>query len=161
MPIYEFFCPDCNTIFSFLARSANTDKRPSCPKCSRPNLEKQVSLFSATGGAEEPGQDDLPISDTRMEQAMAQLADRAEKIDENDPRQEAALMREFSKLTGMEYGRSMDEAISRLEAGEDMDAIEREMGDALDSDETPFLMPGSNPTRQKTLPRRDETLYEM
>jgi hypothetical protein len=26
MPMYEFYCPDCNTIFTFLSKSVNTEK---------------------------------------------------------------------------------------------------------------------------------------
>ncbi|MCK4728291.1 MAG: zinc ribbon domain-containing protein, partial [Desulfobacterales bacterium] len=33
MPIYEFYCEDCNTIFNFFSRSVNTTKRPPCPRC--------------------------------------------------------------------------------------------------------------------------------
>ena len=164
MPIYEFYCPDCNTIFNFLARNPNTTARPSCPKCSRPDLDKQVSRF-ATVGSEKNGDDDdgMPVSDARMESAMAQLAGEAENMNENDPRQEADLMRKFSKLTGINYGAAMDEAIGRLEAGEDMEDIERDMGDALESEDLPFVMPDSGTGRssRQSAPRHDENLYEM
>ena len=30
MPIYEFFCPDCNTVFSFYSPTVNTRKIPLC-----------------------------------------------------------------------------------------------------------------------------------
>ena len=31
MPIYEFYCAKCNTIYNFFSRTANTDKIPTCP----------------------------------------------------------------------------------------------------------------------------------
>ena len=33
MPIYEFYCRKCNTIYNFFSRSVNTEKIPFCPKC--------------------------------------------------------------------------------------------------------------------------------
>ena len=75
MPIYEFYCSDCNTIFNFFARSANTNKKPKCPKCKVKTLERQMSVFSFTGNAKEGGDmDDLPIDERKMEKAMQQVA---------------------------------------------------------------------------------------
>jgi hypothetical protein len=87
-----------------------------------------------------------------MEKAMHMLAGEADKINEDDPRQAANLMR-----TGMH------EALKRMEAGEDPDAIEAEMGDLLE-DEEPFLLPdkkGSAKKGQRPAPRRDEKLYDL
>ena len=53
MPIYEFYCPDCHTIFNFLSKSINTTKRPHCPKCKGRKLRREVSSFALTGRAEE------------------------------------------------------------------------------------------------------------
>jgi hypothetical protein len=58
----------------------------------------------------------------------------------------------------------MDEAIRRLEAGEDPDEIEEEMGDALEQ-EDPFAAGGAagglRNLRRRLPPSRDETLYEL
>jgi len=164
MPIYEFYCPDCHTIFNFLSKSVDTKKRPPCPRCKRKRLERQVSLFAVTGEAsEDGGLDDLPIDEGKMEQAITELAGEAEKINEDDPKQAAQLMRKFSRMTGMKLGDGMEEALGRLEAGEDPEAIEQEMGNLMDEEE-PFVMPGKKGTagrRAKPAPRRDKTLYEM
>ena len=91
------------------------------------------------------------------------LASEAEGVDEEDPRAAAQLMRKLSDMTGIEYGENMQEALRRLEAGEDPDAIEAEMGDLLEGDEDPFIMPGKKggKGRRKLPPERDDTLYEM
>ena len=167
MPIYEFYCPDCHTIFNFLSRSVNVKKQPSCPKCRKRKLRREISMFAMTGKAAEPGAtDDLPIDESRMEQAITALASEAEGINEDDPRQAAQLMRKFSKMTGLEFGNGMEEALGRMEAGEDPERIEQEMGDLIES-EDPFLAAeggagkkGSKST-DRGEPDRDPTLYEM
>jgi hypothetical protein len=57
----------------------------------------------------------------------------------------------------------MNEALKRMESGEDPDQIESEMGDILQGEE-PFMMPGATGTSgkpKKPAPQRDETLYEL
>lgn len=163
MPIYEFYCSRCNTLYSFLSKSVNTTKRPSCPRCKKPKLERQVSAFALTGGAkEDDGPDDLPFDESKMERAITELAGDAENISEDDPRQAARLMRKFSQMTGMEFGEGMEEAIGRMESGEDPEKIEAEMGDIMEN-EDPFVLPGTKgggKTRREP-PRRDGALYEM
>ncbi len=56
MPVYEFYCSECHAIFNFLAKRAGTDKKPSCPRCNFPELEKQVSAFAISKNLEEPPQ---------------------------------------------------------------------------------------------------------
>jgi putative FmdB family regulatory protein len=164
MPIYEFYCKDCHTIFNFFSKSINTTKKPKCPSCKTKTLTRQMSAFAFTGKAKEDGDmDDLPFDEGKMEKAMNMLAGEAENISEDDPRQAANLMRKLTDMTGMELGPGMQEALRRMEAGEDPDAIEAEMGDLLE-DEEPFLMPekkGSAKGTKMAPPRRDETLYDL
>jgi putative FmdB family regulatory protein len=166
MPIYEFLCQDCNTIFNFLSSRINTEKRPDCPKCGRKNLARQVSAFAVIGKAKEPGGDnDNPLAgldETKMEHALEGLMREAEGMNEDDPRQMAQLMRKFSDKTGISLGEPMHEAIARMEAGEDPDEVEKDMGDLLDADDA-FTLEGlkkkirSGPKQ----PVRDETLYQL
>ena len=164
MPIYEFYCKDCHTIFSFFSKSVNTTKKPKCPSCKTRTLSRQMSAFAITGKATEDGDmDDLPFDEAKMEKAMNMLAGEAENINEDDPRQAANLMRKLTDMTGMELGPGMQEALKRMEAGEDPDAIEAEMGDLLE-DEEPFLMPekkGKAKGTKRAAPKRDETLYDL
>ena len=164
MPIYEFYCEDCHTIFNFFSRSVNTTKKPKCPSCKTKTLTRQMSAFAFTGKAKEDGDmDDLPFDESKMEKAMNMLAGEAENMNEDDPRQAANLMRKLTDMTGMELGPGMQEALRRMESGEDPDAIEAEMGDILE-DEEPFLMPekkGGKKGTKRAAPRRDETLYDL
>lgn len=164
MPIYEFYCKDCNTIFNFFSKTVNINKKPQCPKCKSNTLTRQVSLFAITGNAKEDSEmDDLPFDEGKMEQAMQMLAGEADKINEDDPRQAANLMRKLSDMTGLELGPSMNEALKRMENGEDPEQVEAEMGDILENEE-PFFMPGKKGKRIKAkrfAPLRDETLYDL
>jgi len=162
MPIYEFYCGKCNTVFSFFSRTVDTTKTPACPKCRRP-LKRQMSVFAKVScGKEEPSGDGIPsLDEAKMEKAMAMLAGEAEKISEDDPRQAARLMRKLSDATGLSLGAGMEEALSRLEKGEDPDRIEAEMGDLLEGEE-PFVLEGKGKRGgQKPKPRVDETLYDL
>lgn len=169
MPIYEFYCHKCNTIYNFLSRTIQPDKRPRCPHCKRVTLDKQISVFAHTGRAKEAsaggGEPEMAMDESKMERAMDALAREADGMSEEDPRQAADLMRKFSKMTGMKLGSGMQEALNRLEAGESPDAIEAELGDRLEK-EDPFIMPdkdkrGSSKIATRPAPKRDATLHEM
>jgi putative FmdB family regulatory protein len=166
VPIYEFYCPDCHTVFSFLARRPSA-KRPACPRCRRPRLERRASRFAISSGRPEPTADEGPgaADEARMESALAEMAADAEKIDESNPRQMAGFMRSFFQRTGMPMGHGVEEAIRRMEAGEDPDRIEEEMGDLLDGagPDTPEPEAAGLRRLRRALasPRVDETLYEM
>ena len=87
-------------------------------------------------------------------------------MDDEDPRQAARMMRKLYESTGMKLGDKMEEAIRRMESGEDPDKIEEEMGDFLDEEDPLF---GGEPTSAKLKglskkfrpPQVDETLYEL
>lgn len=162
MPIYEFYCEACNTLFNFFSRRVNTAAQPGCPKCSR-TLKRQMSTFATIGRAKE-NEDGLPadIDEAKMERVLGELAMEAENIDEDDPRQMARIMRKFTEKSGLDLGGSMEEALTRLEAGEDPEVIEQEMGDIFDGEDPLSLLKkkgrkgGGRPE-----PIQDETLYEL
>jgi putative FmdB family regulatory protein len=163
MPIYEFYCEECNCIYNFFSKTINTEKIPVCPKCETGTpLSRQVSVFAVTGRASEDSEDtDLPFDESKMEKAMAMLEKEAGNINEDDPRQAADLMRKLSDMTGMELGDGMNEALRRMENGEDPDQIEAEMGSLLEN-EDPFILPGAKGKAARALkPKRDETLYDL
>ena len=86
MPIYEFFCDHCNTIFNFFSKTINTSKRPKCPQCRTRRLDRRMSAFAVTGRASEDGDaDDLPFDEAKMENAMNMLAGEAENINGEGP----------------------------------------------------------------------------
>ena len=166
MPIYEFYCADCHRIFSFLSRRIDTEGRPACPRCERKALSRLPSAFAISKGRKEepaggPGPD---IDDARLERAMESLASEAEGLNEDDPRQAAHFMRRMFEAAGMPVGDGMEQALKRLESGEDPEKVEADMGDVFDEDPLAPKAPGSAAARlrRKLLPPSvDSTLYEM
>jgi putative FmdB family regulatory protein len=163
MPIYEFYCKDCHMIFNFFSRSINTETRPLCPKCGKLKLDRRMSIFSM-GRKNAEGDDENPMPDldeSKMEQAMNLLAKEADHMDENDPRQAANLMRKLTDMTGLNLGASMEEALQRMETGEDPEQIEAEMGDLLEGEEPFNLKKKSSKILKSRPPQKDEKLYEL
>jgi hypothetical protein len=121
-----------------------------------------MSAFSRITDTKKEGEaDDLPIDEAKMEKAMELLAREADGINEDDPRQAAGLMRKFTDATGATLGPGMEEALKRMEAGEDPEQIEAEMGDLI-AEEEPFMFDGKMSAKaRKARPRQDETLYEL
>jgi len=164
MPIYEFYCQKCNTIYSFFSRSVNTKKIPNCPKCKDVRLQRKISVFATISSRKDQGSADNdmpPIDEAKMEKAAAMLASESGKINEDDPRQAAMLMRRLSDATGLTMGPGMEEALSRMERGEDPDNIEAEMGDVLAGEEPFILESKGKRRRRKSGPMVDETLYDL
>jgi putative FmdB family regulatory protein len=166
VPIYEFYCCDCHALFNFLSRTIDTAKRPACPRCGRPDLERRLSRFAISKGRSEPSPKDegMPeIDEDKLERAMEELASETEGMNEDDPRAMARMMRKLSNSTGLNLGAGMEEAIRRMEAGEDPDQIEEEMGDVL-GEESPLLgQSGGLRGFSKRLrpPEVDENLYDL
>jgi len=138
MPIYEFACPKCRKIFSFLSKRINPDRLPVCPKCGNKNLEKQMSRFAMTRGLAEAeaGEGDegpMPVmDDPRIERAMAEMEREMGQLDENNPKHMAHIMRKMKEiLPPGSMPKELDVAIKRLEAGEDPEKIEEDMGDVF------------------------------
>src|ERR1044072_6012219 len=137
MPIYEFACPKCRKIFSFLSKRMNPDRLPACPKCGNKKLEKQMSRFAMSRGLKEsaaPAEGgDEPMQeyeDPKIERAMMEMERDMAHLDENNPKHMAHMMKKMKDI--MPPGtvpKELDVAIKRLEAGEDPERIEEDMGD--------------------------------
>ncbi|UCH81745.1 MAG: zinc ribbon domain-containing protein [Nitrospiraceae bacterium] len=164
MPIYEFYCNRCNTVYKFLSKRVNTDIVPDCPACRNIKLSRQVSLFNTGAGTDLSDNEDgmMPgIDEHKMEKAMNMIAREAEGMNENDPRQATALMRKLSDAAGLKMSSNMEEALSRIEKGEDPEKVEQEMSAILENEE-PFIVGSkSKTTVKKQKPRIDDRLYEL
>ena len=143
MPIYEFACPKCRVIFNFLSKRVNPDRSPVCPKCGNKKMSKQMSTFAMPRGAKESsaetgadGPDDagpMPdLDDPRVARVMNEMERDMAHLDENNPKHMAHMMRKMKDLLPPgSMPKEMEVAIKRLEAGEDPEKIEQDMGDVL------------------------------
>ena len=170
MPVYEYYCGECHVIYSFRAGFDDGARKPKCPDCGTRKLKKQISLFAISKGrGEEDGDNEFPdLDEAAMEKAMMALESEANGLDEENPKAMAKFMRKLYESTGLKLGGGMEEAIRRMESGEDPDKIEAEMGDALDDEDMLFAGGPAGQrfnlkeVRKKLVPPRvDETLYDL
>ena len=173
MPIYEFYCPKCHAVYSFFSRKVDTETVPSCPKVKRHKLQKQVSRFAISkgGGSDDgPPEKEMDFDEDKMEQAMMQMAGEMENVSEDDPKAMAHMMRRMMDTTGMEMGEGMQEAIRRMEAGEDPDKVEEDLSDVLDLEDPFSADDGKNSAaarlqsmakRFTEAPYEDPEMYDM
>ena len=133
MPIYEFYCENCHTVFNFFSQRVNTEARPDCPMCGRSRLERQVSVFSVSRNQSEPGSEPFEgVDESRLEQAIMSMAGELEGLDQDNPQQAARAMRKVMDQAGVEWGEGLEEAIGRLEAGDDPEEIEATVDNSID-----------------------------
>jgi putative FmdB family regulatory protein len=167
VPIYEFYCPDCHRIFSFLSRRVNTEGRPGCPRCGRGELQRRPSSFAISKNRPEEPKPETPagFDEAKLEEAMGALAAEGDALEGDDPVASARVMRRLFETAGLPLNEGMREALRRMEAGEDPEKVEAELGDALEAD--PFAGEAEAPAKTRTRLRRllppsvDPTLYEM
>lgn len=171
MPIVEFYSSDTHTIYQFYARNlADSRLVPRCPGGEGLRMERALSTFAVTGRARGETVAEPDSISPEKQAAMLRLSSRMEGLNEDnpDPRQLGRMLRDMSELMGKEVNRErMDEAIRRLEAGEDPDRMEDHLdsllgGEGEDAIETGDLEASRlRRTRRAAPPHRDPTLYEM
>jgi len=142
MPIFEYACPECRRIFQFLSRRLQPTRRPKCPQCGGKKMVKEVSQFAALKGAVEPAAalagegapDGMPdMDDPRVQNAMREMERDMGNLDENNPKHMAHMMRKMQDLMPADaMPKEMNDAIKRLEAGENPEKIEADMGEVFD-----------------------------
>jgi putative FmdB family regulatory protein len=185
VPIYEFYCESCNTVFSFFSSRIDTAARPACPRCGRPELPRKPSRFAGISrraeGAGESGdlEGDDPLAgldEDRMAGAMESLAAEMEGLDESaekDPRQMMRFLERFQQATGLAAGPKMEEMMARLAEGADVDELEASFGGGPgeedpdgegpagggEDDFADFFRKKKEPGAGRRRPRVDDTLY--
>ena len=180
MPIYEFACRDCRTIYSFFSRRVDTSSTPPCPRCGRA-LDRQVSLFRAGRAsaaspdplglgddgldADFPDVPDFDPGDGRVAGAVAEMGDRLDRIDPNDTAGAAALVKEFSEKSGIKLNAKAMDALGKLAAGDDSEATQNQLAEAVEGGGLLAAAAaggaGNAPPEQEAPFARDPALYDM
>lgn len=102
------------------------------------------------------------MDDADLDRLMGSMMSDMEGLGEGeDPRQLAQIFRRFGEAAGMEPGPRMEEFLSRLEAGEDPDALEGELDheSSEESLEEFFRFKRQLAGRLTGRPKVDDTLY--
>ncbi len=166
MPIYEFYCPECHALYGFFSAGVDTKRRPNCPKHPEKRLERRPSTFATlkhSGEEAESGGVFDQLDDATMEGAFETLAQEMEGLeDAEDPRLVTRVLRRFSDLTGLELGPRMQEALSRLERGDDPETVEAELERDLpegEDEELSEFFRLKRLIRTRARPRVDPQLY--
>lgn len=119
MPIYEYRCGGCHRRVSVLFRGFSNVGEATCPRCGSGALTRLVSrvTFHRSAGSSE---DDFGGA--------------LDDFDERDPRAMARSMRAMSDETGEALDPEMEEALGRLEAGEDPETVMGQLDGEDDAD---------------------------
>lgn len=169
MPLYEFYCEPCHTVFTFRSPRVDTATVPACPACGA-SLKREVSSFAhIVRGASAPEADADAGAAERMEQVMAKMGDRIQELDDEDadPREAVKVMREMAVAGGLAFNAEVREAMARIEAGEDPAKIDEEFADVFETDnpfaETDGAVGGRVSALWRRLrgPRRDPRWYDL
>lgn len=166
MPIYEFYCPDNNTVYQFLARSqAYGSKVPGCPDNPAFKMQKQVSRFAIIGKAKEETENDpfAGLDDAQMESLMADMEGEMGALDDDnpDPKQLGRFMRKMTDLMGDKTPPELREMVKRLESGEDPEKLESEFGEMGGEDGDALFAQVKKMIQAARAPTRNPKLYEM
>ena len=113
MPIYEYYCSNCNKEVNilFLSFSEAAQDSPTCPECDKNNLERILSQVS--------------LSHKMKEETLPKQTQKNSDLE--DPRSLAKEMKKASRNTKADYGDDFREVAARLEKGESPVAIENKM----------------------------------
>ena len=140
MPIYEYYCNKCNTLFDFYSMTFSVEKAPVCPRC-KGDLKKYVSSFAFSQKMRGP--DSLSMSTKMLYEGMKRLKEH----DAKDPEDAARLRKKFSNMMGVNFeeGKKKSDIVLESEYGEKGMSVK----DKPVSDE------------HNVPPEKDETLYEI
>ena len=51
VPIYEYYCPDCDAAFEKLVKLSEANAVQDCPECGERHTQKKLSIFATNGGS--------------------------------------------------------------------------------------------------------------
>lgn len=169
MPIFEFYSPDNNKLYQFLARHpSHSQQIPRCPDGDGLRMEKRLSRFAIIGKAKEDAADDpfASLNDQQMASLMADLERDMPDIDDPqaDPRQMGHFMSKLTDAMGSKAPPELREIAKRLASGENPDRLESEFGHLMGdgtSGENLLSQVIQKLRSQPHEPQRDPKLYEM
>jgi putative FmdB family regulatory protein len=115
MPIYEYYCDDCQTQVDVFFRTFAEvdDKNPRCPHCQGTDLERLISQVSVVQGGK-AGSD-------------SPAAPAATSPTPENPQALARTMQQASQRSKQDFGSDFKEVAARLERGETATSVEKSL----------------------------------
>ena len=129
MPIYEYRCGDCGRKVSLFFGSFSVAERRAeageieCPRCGGRKLARLMSRVNTVKSEDALSEDSMPDMD------MDGMGGMFDGLDDDDPRSVARWARRMKDSLGEEadMGPEFDQALARIEAGEDPDKVMDDM----------------------------------
>ena len=155
MPIYEFYCTPCNTLFNFFARKVDTKTLPPCPKCgvALSRAVSQVAYVQGGGDGGDDGLGDVRLDESRMDKALENIGGDIDSLGDS-----ADMMQKFSEASGLKFNKDIRDALERISSGENPDSVSQDLDEILASGTEAFA---PDKSRRHTPPQKDATLYDL
>jgi putative FmdB family regulatory protein len=120
MPLYDYFCLDCQKHFDVFMTYAEYGARPvTCSHCQSKNVRRRIPRVRVAKS-----------EDSRMDSLAGDFSDPSALAGlENDPQAMGRMMRKMGKEMGEEMPPEFDEVVGRLEKGQSPEEIEKELPD--------------------------------
>jgi putative FmdB family regulatory protein len=120
MPLYDYFCLDCQKRFDVFMTYTEYGTRPvNCSNCGSKNVRRRIPRVRVAK-SEESRMDSL-AGDFSDPSALAGL--------ENDPKAMGRMMRKMGNEMGEQLPPEFNDVVDRLEKGQSPEDIEKEMPD--------------------------------
>lgn len=140
MPLYEFYCEPCNTIFTFYSKKVNVTKKPVCPRCSS-ELERRISMFSFSQKMR--GTEALPFKTHQAEEGVKKVKQELDRLKAKDPQEAAQFKQKFERWSGVTLDYDIGTPVRKAD------------------DDTESEPESRGPEEEPGAPFRDETIYEL
>jgi putative FmdB family regulatory protein len=120
MPLYDFFCQNCQKRFDvFMTYDQYGSRMVTCTTCGSKNVRRRLPRVRVAKS-----------DDSRMESLAGDFSDPSALAGlEKDPQAMGRLMRKMGKEMGEELPPEFSDVVDRLEKGQSPEEIEKEMPD--------------------------------
>jgi putative FmdB family regulatory protein len=127
MPLYDYFCLDCQKRFDVFVAYAEYGTRPvTCSNCGSINVRRRIPRVRVAKS-----------DDSRMDSLAGDFSDPSSLAGlENDPQAMGRMMRKMGNEMGEQLPPEFNDVVDRLEKGQSPEEIEKEMpdlGEGMDS----------------------------
>ncbi|MCX6034342.1 MAG: zinc ribbon domain-containing protein [Chloroflexi bacterium] len=120
MPLYDYFCLDCQKHFVVFMTYAEYGTRPvTCSACGSKNVRRRIPRVRVAKS-----------DDSRMDNLAGDFSDPSALAGlENDPQAMGRMMRKMGNEMGEQLPPEINDVVDRLEKGQSPEEIEKELPD--------------------------------